>query len=146
MAKKKQTSDVVQAEQPRGWIPKERRTRRINLAGDNWEPADGAEPLWVEVVADLSFDDCDAIPWNSGTYSELFTVIAPLVTGWNVCGRDLITGAWEPIPAPADAGPDVFRAIPKSLTSQIVLELKFGPLPQGDQKKELTATDDTDGG
>ena len=77
MAKKKQTSDVVQAEQPRGWIPKERRTRRINLAGDNWEPADGAEPLWVEVVADLSFDDCDAFTWSFGCTGSLLPSTPP---------------------------------------------------------------------
>lgn len=143
MAKKKQATEETP---PAGWIPKDRRTRRIALAGDGWEPAEGSDPLWVEVVADLSFDNCDAIPWNSGTYSELFTIIAPLVTGWNVCGRDLVTGAWSLLPPPVEAGPDVFRAIPKTLTAQIVLELKYGPLPQGDQKKELTATVDTDGG
>ena len=95
----------------------------------------------------MTFDEVDAIPWsNAATNQDIFDAIAPYVTGWNVCGRNLATGDWDRLPPPVDAGPDVFRAIPKALIAQIVLELKFGPLPVGDQKKESTATGAMAGG
>ncbi len=63
--------------QPTGWIPKQR-TRRIALDSEGWEPADGAEPLWVEVAANLTFDEVDAIPWsNAATNQSIFEAIAP---------------------------------------------------------------------
>lgn len=145
MARKAHTA--AESVAPMGWIPRQR-TRRITPEGDYWEPQDGAEPIWVEVAANLSFDECDAIPLGDAqTYLALHTAIAPYVVGWNVCGRNLETRQYERLPAPAEAGPDVFRAVPdRLLVLWLGRELKYGPLPVGDQKKESTATGDTDGG
>lgn len=89
-----------------GYIPK--RTKEVV---GTWSP-EGEEPFRATIVTSLSFAEIDAIPLTSdATYEQLFPTIAPYVVAWNAMGRNAETGEYEPLPAPADAGPDVLRKV-----------------------------------
>lgn len=133
-----------------GYRPKVR-TRRIVADQDRWPealealwpmwPEDGAEPFWAEIRENLTFAALDAIPLLGATYEEQWHAIAPWVVDWNAMAFDPQTGEWEPVPPPADAGPDVFRTQPESVTTFIVLCLKNGhgtDLPKGPKRSSDT--------
>lgn len=130
-----------------GWIPKPR-TRRIEPEGEYWAPDDGSEPLWVEVTDNLTFAQCEAIPFGTTVrYDDLWAAIAPHVVAWNVLGQDAASGEINTVPAPAQAGPGVFTTVPKSLSVWIAQELKYGPFRvTPDQKKASTTSGVTESG
>ena len=105
--------------------------------------ADGAEPFWAEIRDDLTFTDTDRIPFTDGTtFAQQWDVIAPWVVAWNATAYNPETNAWEPVPPPAEAGPDAFKTQTKHVTSFLVLCLKFNAdlnLPKG--RKPSGATD-----
>ena len=134
-----------------GYLPK-RRTRELVCDLPGLEPEEGAEPLRATVVSSLTFDDLDAIPspvtvedgkvlWR--TTPELRAAIAPYVTAWNCEAIDRETGKPTPLPPPAEAGPDVFRATDWLVTVWLALELKqihvSGRDPKGTTSSAPTA-------
>jgi len=131
----------------RGWIPKPK-TRRVEPEGEYWTPDDGSESLWAEVTDNLTFAQCDAIPFGPNVqYRALWDAIAPHVLAWNVLGIDTETGDYAELPAPANAGPDVFQQAPKAVAAWLGRELKYGPFQQTpDQKKESATSDATESG
>src|SRR5690606_22259795 len=97
-------------------------------------PADGAEPFWAEISDDLTINDVDRIPWDTGTLADQWAAIAPYTIAWNATAYNPESNAWEPVPAPADAGPDVFKTQRRQIATFIVLCLKFNAdlhLPKG---------------
>jgi hypothetical protein len=98
-------------------------------------PPDGVEPFWAEIRDDLSFAEIERIPYGIGNkYSDLWDAMAPYVTAWNATALNPETNQWEPVPAPADAGPDVFKTQNLYVTDFIALCLKFSTdlnLPKG---------------
>lgn len=103
----------------KGYIP--RRTKEI--AG-TWSP-EGEEPFRATIVTSLSFGEIEAIPLNSdATYEQLFPTIAPFVVAWNAMGRNAETGEYEPLPAPADAGPEVLRKVEPMVSIFLAAKLR----------------------
>jgi hypothetical protein len=103
-----------------GYIP--RRTKDVVA---DWEVPEGSEPFRATIITSLSFAEIDAIPLDgSASYGQLFQVIAPYVVAWNAMGRNAETGAYEPLPPPAEAGPDVLRLVEPMITMFLAIKLK----------------------
>ena len=86
------------------------RYRRVEC--DWFEPEDGREPLWAELRADLPFGFLDDIPLGGDhSYHDLWDAIGPCVRDWNALGFDVASREWRPVPPPATAGRDAFRAV-----------------------------------
>lgn len=85
------------------------------------------EGLKATIRTNLSFAEIDAIPYGLKVrFDEIWPVIAQYVTAWNVDGENLETGAWEPVPPPAEAGPEVFSALEQVEALWLTLAIKFG--------------------
>lgn len=110
-----------------GYIP----PRRTKVIEGTFEAAEGAEPFRATIVTSLTFAEIAAIPLNSETtWPELFQAIAPYVTEWNAMGRNLETGEYEPLPPPAEAGPDVLRGVSTETSIFLATSLKTVHLKQ----------------
>ena len=59
---------------------------------------------------------------------ELWPLIAPYITDWNISGVDADGNAVD-IPAPADGGPEQFQYIPPQLFSAVYRDLMFRGTP-----------------
>lgn len=125
-----------------GFLPRAR-TRELVCDFPGLEPAEGSDPLTATVVSSLTFDDLDAIPnplyvENGRTMyrstQELRAAIAPHVLAWNCEAVNRETGKTEPVPAPADGGPDAFRAVDTLVVVWLALALK-GLWVGADEKK-----------
>lgn len=116
-----------------GYIPL-RRTKPIEAT---FEAAEGAEPFRATIVTSLSFAEIDAIP-ISGKWIDIFKGIAPYVVEWNALGRNSETGAYEPLPPPAEAGPDVLQAVPLEVTTFLVGRIKTVHLFDQDEQKNAS--------
>lgn len=125
-----------------GYIP--RRTKEIT---GEWSP-EGEEPFRATIITSLSFAEIEAIPFSSETtYDEIFPTIAPYVVAWNAMGRNAETGEYEPLPAPADGGPEMLRKVEPRVT--VFLASKLRTVHLGDQTvrpKALTPSGDTPAG
>jgi hypothetical protein len=97
-------------------------------------PAEEAEPFWAEVRDDLTFAEIDRLPL-SGSFSDLWEVMAPWVIAWNATARDEITGAWVTVEPPASVGTDAFATQRRQVTQFLAYCLKLGEgsveLPKG---------------
>lgn len=87
--------------------------------------AEDAEPFWAEIRDDLTINEADRIPWNEGTLADQWAAIAPYVVAWNAIAYNVETNAWEPVPAPADAGPDTFKTQRRQVATFLAMCLKF---------------------
>lgn len=123
------------------------RTRELACDWDGLAPDDGCEPLRATVRTNLTWDEIDALPnpvlvRDGQTYflnsPEIREGIAPYIVAWNVEGRNSETGEVGPLPAPAEAGPDVLKACDRLVTSWLAVEMKTIHLPKPDQKKDDT--------
>jgi len=86
------------------------RYRRVEC--DWFEPEDGRERLWADIRADLAFGFLDDIPLGGDhSYDDLWDAIGPCVRDWNALGFDVASREWRPVPPPATAGRDAFRAV-----------------------------------
>jgi hypothetical protein len=142
---------LVKKQAATGYRPKAR-TRRIVADQERWPdaletlwpmwPEEGAEPFWADIRENLTFADLDHIPVTGATFADQWKAIAPWVVAWNAMALDPGTGEWEPVPPPAEAGPDALKTQPSSVTAFIVLCLKNGlgtDVPKGRKR-----SDDTD--
>lgn len=122
-----------------GYIP--RRTKEVTA---DWEVPDGSEPFRATIITSLSFAEIDAIPLNGeATYQDIFSAIAPYVVAWNAMGRNAETGEYEPVPAPAEAGPEALRVVDPLVSIFLAAKLKRVHLgdPEAREKKEPHASD-----
>jgi hypothetical protein len=129
-----------------GFRPQE--SRRATADPERWpqlQPKGDGEPFWAEIRDDLTINEVERIPLAGETpLADVWAVIAPMVLAWNATGYNPTTNAWEPVPPPAEAGPDAFKAIPKyaAVTLFLAMCLKFHSdlnLPKG--RKPSGATD-----
>lgn len=126
-----------------GYIPPQR-TREIEAT---FEAAEGAEPFRATIVTSLTFAEVDAIPLEDARWKDIFKAIAPYVLAWNAMARNVETGEYEPVPPPAEAGPDVFQLVPPDVTVFLAVKLKTAHLGDKDERpKESAPSDDTPDG
>lgn len=118
------------------------RTRRVVC---DWiEPADGAERLWADVRSDIPLGVTDEIPFGQQhTHKEGWEAVAPWVVEWNAMGWDTATKTFQPVPAPAVGGPDVFRWLDPIVVEWLAFTLRttYLNLVSDDQKKASSGTE-----
>lgn len=123
---------------------------KIECTWDLVSPRSGAEPFWAEISTSLTIREAKNIPEMFGPnvdVRKLATYVAPYVRSWNATARNLDTGTYEPLPPPAEAGPDVFFAAPLRLLQWIALMLQAIHLQGGpDRPKETPPSDATSDG
>lgn len=123
------------AEQPKGFRVGKHSGRTKVVQCDWFEVPEGEEPFTVTLKR-LNFAELDDLPPFEGTkHRDLWPVIAPYVVSWNAIG-ETTEGTWEPIPPPAEAGPDAFQAIEPEFSSWIFFVLKFGHRGGADLQKK----------
>lgn len=105
----------------------------ITMPGDFWDEKERSLPLSVLVPANLTFEQLDAIPYGDGVaYEEIERALAPYVTRWNVTAVNLDTGQREPVPPPAEAGPDALKVLSAVELEWLAIRMKtagIDPLP-----------------
>ena len=103
-------------------------------------PMEGCAPLWAEINATLTFDQCEAIPdpWNTN-FGDLYRHICPHVRAWNARGIDQETGELRPIPPPAEIGADAFRAVRPAVLVWLGVTLKWMHLAGGPNRPKETS-------
>ena len=134
------------------------RTRELVCDVAALAPEEGCEPLTVTVRSNLTWDEVEALPAFATTADgvvsfpnaeELRKAIAPCVLAWNCEAVNPKTGAMEPVPAPADGGPDGFRAVDDLLLIWLGVTIKrmhrapFGDGSDEAQKKDTAPSGDT---
>lgn len=136
------------------------KVRTVELVCDwaSLEPEEGAPPLTVTVVKNLTFDAINAIPNpyivnpdGDGvliqTTPELQVAIAPWVLAWNCEALDLKTGQMMPVPPPAEMGADAFRVVDWLIAPWIADKLRnVHRLVDPGKDKPLAFSDETSGG
>lgn len=151
MTSRRKQPRPVAPSRPAGYRPK-KRTRELVCDWDDLAPEEGCEPLTVTVQSNLTFEQIDAIPSalrpNPNGDGIIISAtdatraaIAPFVLGWNAEAVNLATGETEPLPPPAEAGPDVFRALDWQVAAWLAIRLKtIHQLPAAEltEKKEPT--------
>lgn len=119
-----------------GFVPKVR-TVRVTCDWPDLQPAEGGEQLWAE-IEDITFDEQAAIPFGQQfRYLDLWQAIAPYIHTWNATERKRVDGGvvYEPLPPPAEAGPEVFGRCSKWIGQWLAIELKYGPLKKDTDPK-----------
>ncbi len=108
---KKKASEVVEKPTPpvvTGHIIK---PRYREFECDWVDLEEGEEPFKATIRTNLSFAEVNELPpVTSLTYAETWELMAPHITSWNLVAYVHETGEVEPVPPPAEAGVDVFRA------------------------------------
>ena len=114
------------------------RPRYREVVCDWFELEDGEEPFTATIRTNLTFDQINAIPAGDGvTFSEVWEQIAEYVTKWNLVAEDE-TGAMVAVPPPAEAGPDVFRAMDAALNVWLIAQVRTAHLGGPDRKNGST--------
>lgn len=127
----------------RGYRPR-RTYREVVCDWPGLAPEDDCDPLTATIRDDLTFDEIARIPFGADTkYTDLWAAIAPYVKAWNLVGEDA-DGNVVPLPAPAEAGPEIFGAAHKLIGQWLGSELKFGHL-RGLEKKGSSTSDTPSG-
>lgn len=111
---------------PQFYIP-QNRSRRVEWI-DESDP-DGL-PFRARVRANLTFGEVNELTFAEDTQmTEVHAKLAPYVLEWNA-GRIGADGEPEPIPAPADGGPDVFEEVPNAFFWWLFTEVKINATKQ----------------
>ncbi len=98
---------------------------------------EGAEPLTVTIQSNLSFEQLNAIPSGTGAiFKDIFAVIAPYITAWNLIQVNHETGEPEAVPPPAEAGPDVMLMLDPVEALWLTGEIRFGYLGSEEDRKK----------
>ena len=107
-----------------GYRPK---PRYRDVVLESIDTEDGAQPFSARIRSHLTFGQIDAIPHPllEGTrYAEIEQAIAPYVVGWNVLAENIETGEVEPVPPPAEAGPEAFKCVSGFEVQWLAIQLK----------------------
>ena len=122
----------------------DRRTKR--LTAENATTSAGAA-VWVDIVEDLTWGELKRLQrLEKPTYDDAAAAIAPYVTAWNVEGRNADSGEMEALPAPAEAGAEVFDACEPWLIDWLFLSLRLVHVGGDALRKKLTPASDTPDG
>lgn len=122
----------------------ERRTRR--LTAENATTSAG-EAVYVDIVEDLNWGELKRLQrLEKPTYDDAAAAISPYVTAWNVEGRNADTGEFEALPAPAEAGADVFDAVEPWVIDWLFLMLRTVHVGGDALRKKLTPANATPDG
>jgi hypothetical protein len=111
-------------------------------------PRDGAKPLHAELCTSLTIGEAMEIQEAMNTtVGQISPRIAPFVRSWNVTARNAKTGAFEPVPPPAEIGVDAFKSTRPGVVAFLAITLlrihnQGGP----DRPKETMPSDDTSDG
>lgn len=132
-----------------GFVP---RPRTAEVVCGLLEPADGSEPLRATLVVSLTNAELAHLGgllgrMNDGlTFEEIWPAIAHRVLAWNAMAYDLEAGAYAPVPPPAEAGVDAFRAVDSIATVWVLYELTRAHLGGAERPKGQTEPASTDDG
>lgn len=108
---------------------------------------EGSDPFRATVLTTLSFEEIDSIAIDGDRkWNDLFAAMAPMVVAWNLTARVSGTNEYEPIPPPAEAGPDVFRALEPKVTAWLAMKIRAAQYEIDDLPKESTPSAPTPGG
>lgn len=107
--------------------------------------ADGEEPFRALIRSNLTWGEIAELEEvRSRTWTDLWRLMAPHVAEWNALGLDP-EGNAQPVPAPAEAGPDAFKAVDASLTLWLLGELRQVHLGGEERGKGSGAPASSDG-
>lgn len=82
------------------------------MPADLWNADERPLPLSVLIQNNVTFDQIEAIPYGEGVeYDQIERALAPYVKRWNVTAINVETGEREPVPPPAEAGPDALKVL-----------------------------------
>jgi hypothetical protein len=85
----------------------------------------------------------DDIPFGRDhTHKEGWEAVSPWVTAWNVMGWDTASKSYQPVPAPAIGGPEVFKYVDPIIVEWLAFTLRttYLNLVSDDQKKASNGT------
>lgn len=116
------TDVITESPAAQGYRPPPRYRAIGGKEGSLWDGAGSdSAPLSAMVRSNLTGGELERLKWlrdrmhETGDATIVYEALAPLVARWNVEGStfDPETGevAWERLPPPAEAGPDVFRRV-----------------------------------
>lgn len=109
----------------RGYLPSARPRWRWVECGWTAGEGDGDELFRAEIRSNLTWGEIDEIDLSGDlTFVDLWGVLAPHVRAWNALGIDAETGGPAAVPAPAEAGPDAFRALEPAITLWLAQQLR----------------------
>ena len=104
---------------------------------------DTGNPFEAEIIAEITMSAQERLtlekPWP-----DVYKDLAPYVIGWNAAADDNPQGKFEPLPAPADGGWEVFKRLRNNVAMFIWICLKFNV--GGDLPKEQSSSGSTDDG
>lgn len=119
---------------------------RTKVVTRDEDAPESGEPFQATIVTSLSFEEIDAIVIDgSQTFSDLFAAIAPFVVGWNATARNRETGAHEPVPPPAEAGPQALRALEPRAALWLAMQIRSAPFLPPDPKESAPIASTPDG-
>ena len=131
-----------------GWSPAPLQ-RTVSPNPEFWPslaPAEGSDPLWVTLNNGLTFRQVNSIPFGPAvTYGELWRAVAQYVLAWNAMG-ETEDGTFEILPAPAEAGPEIFNNVRNQVVSWIAWELRFGTFEDQNRGKDEKSSEPTQNG
>lgn len=94
-----------------------------------YELEDGEDAFSATIRTNLTFGELRDIPsGKDATFEEVWDVIAPYVTGWNLVAENIESGQVEAVPPPAEAGPAAFQALDASLNLWLIGQVRTAHL------------------
>lgn len=112
------------------------RPRYRDVVCDWDEPEAGEEAFTATIRTNLTFDQINAIPGGEGvTFTDVWDVIAPYVTGWNLLAEDT-DGNVVPVPPPAEAGPDAFKMLDPAMNVWLIAQVRTAHLGGPERKND----------
>jgi len=86
---------------------------------------EGEVPFRATIRVNLSFAEVNALPpLNGSLYVDIWEILAPHVTAWNLEAVDHLTGERKPVPPPAEVGVSAFQATDPMYTHWMYMTLK----------------------
>lgn len=120
--------------------------QRTRVVTTDQRSADGFDPFQATIVSSLTFAERDQFTLNDTiTYQEIFNRSAPYVLAWNAVGLNAETGEVEPVPPPADAGPDAFRLVDPAIALFLFSKLREVYLGDDFLLEQMPSDDTPDG-
>ena len=103
--------------------------RYRDVTCDWFDVEEGEEPFTATIRTNLTWGDVEAMPVpKEATFAEIWDAMAPHVVEWNLVAENIESGQVEPVPPPAEAGPEVFKALENPLSIWLYNEVRFAHL------------------